>query len=129
MCYISLEAPELSRSLAGTPQLTAHAPGLLCDAAAARRAAGASTDLPTLPDGGAAADRNRQAHADHWCRPLDCSSRYRALIDGEPSPVERVWMARSLRPISPEEYAFRIGPLRRWARAHAGLAEARPDQP
>jgi hypothetical protein len=68
-------------------------------------------------------------HADHWCRPLDCGSRYRALIDGEPSPVERVWMARSLRPISPEEYAFRIGPLRRWARAHAGMPEASPDQP
>jgi len=38
-------------------------------------------------------------------------------------------MARSLRPVNPEEYAFRIGPLRRWALAHPGMPEARPEEP
>jgi hypothetical protein len=61
--------------------------------------------------------------------PLDRCPRYGALIDGKPSPIERVWMARSLRPVSPEEYAFRTGPLRRWARAHPGMPEARPGEP
>jgi hypothetical protein len=51
-----------------------------------------------------------------------------ALIDGKPTSIERVWMARSLSPISPEEYAVRIGPLRRWARAHPGMPEASPDK-
>src|SRR5258708_3394824 len=66
---------------------------------------------------------------DDWCRPLDRAPRYAALIDGQPSPIERVWMARALRPVSPEEYAFRLGPLRRWARAHPGMPEARPECP
>jgi hypothetical protein len=66
---------------------------------------------------------------DDWCRPLERGPRYAALIDGEASPIERVWMARSLRPVSPEEYAFRLGPLRRWARAHPGMPEARPEDP
>jgi hypothetical protein len=66
---------------------------------------------------------------DDWCRPSDRSQLYGALIDGEPSPVDRVWMARSLRSVSPEEYAFRMGPLRCWARAHPGMPEARPEQP
>jgi hypothetical protein len=64
-----------------------------------------------------------------WCRPVVCSPRFGALVDGKPSPIERVWMACSLRPISPEEYAFRIGPLRRWARVHPGMPEASPDKP
>jgi hypothetical protein len=51
---------------------------------------------------------------DEWCRPLDRSPRYRA---------------RSLRPVSPAEYAFRIGPLRRWVRANPAMPEARPRQP
>jgi hypothetical protein len=57
-------------------------------------------------------------HPDDWCRPLDRSPCLQAMIDGEPVPVDRIWTARSLKPISPEEYAFRIGPLRRWARAY-----------
>ena len=64
-----------------------------------------------------------------WCRPLDRAPRYAALIDGKPAPVERVCMARSLRPVSPEEYAFRVGPLRRWAQANPTMPEARPDRP
>ena len=66
---------------------------------------------------------------DDWCRPLDRSLRYGALIDGKPAAVDRVWTSRSLRPVNPEEYAFRIGPLRRWARANPGMPEARPEKP
>jgi hypothetical protein len=66
---------------------------------------------------------------DEWCRPLDRSPRHSALIDGKPVPVDRVWTARSLRPVSPAEYAFRIGPLRRWARANPQTPEARPHKP
>jgi hypothetical protein len=68
-------------------------------------------------------------HPDDWCRPLDRSPRYGALIDGERVAVDRVWTARSLRPVSPAEYAFRIGPLRRWARAYPVMPEARPERP
>jgi hypothetical protein len=68
-------------------------------------------------------------HPDDWCRPSVGSRRYAALIDGQPSPIERVWMAHSLRPVSPEEYAFRLGPLRRWARAHPRMPEASPETP
>jgi hypothetical protein len=68
-------------------------------------------------------------HPDDWCRPSVGGRRYAALIDGQPSPVERVWLARSLRPVSPEEYAFRLGPLRRWARAHPRMPEASPETP
>jgi hypothetical protein len=64
-----------------------------------------------------------------WCRPLDGCPRFGALIDGKPASIDRVWTARSLRPVSPEEYAFRLGPLRRWARAHPGMPEARPEKP
>jgi hypothetical protein len=60
---------------------------------------------------------------------LDRSPRYGALIDGKRVAVDRVWTARSLRPVSPAEYAFRVGPLRRWARAHPVMPEARPDCP
>src|SRR5712671_4094507 len=66
-------------------------------------------------------------HPDDWCRPLDRSPRYGALIDGKRVAVDRVWTARALRPVSPAEYAFRIGPLRRWARAHPVMPEARPE--
>jgi hypothetical protein len=64
---------------------------------------------------------------DDWCRALDRSPLYGALIDGKAVPIDRAWTARSLRPVSPEEYAFRIGPLRRWARANPVMPEARPD--
>jgi hypothetical protein len=64
-----------------------------------------------------------------WCRPLDRSPCLRALIDGKPVPIDRVWTARSLRPVSHAEYAFRIGPLRRWARANPQMPEARPHKP
>jgi hypothetical protein len=65
---------------------------------------------------------------DEWCRPLDRSRRHGALIDGKRVAVDRVWTTRSLRPVSPEEYAFRMGPLRRWARAHPQMPEARPER-
>ncbi len=67
--------------------------------------------------------------ARRWCRPFDRGPRYAALIDGQPVSLERVWLARALRPVSLEEYAFRLGPLRRWARAHPGMPEARPEKP
>jgi hypothetical protein len=66
---------------------------------------------------------------DEWCRPLDRSPRFAALIDGKPIAIDRIWTARSLRPVSPAEYAFRIGPLRRWARANPQMPEARPHKP
>jgi hypothetical protein len=65
---------------------------------------------------------------DEWCRPLDRSPRHGALIDGKRVAVDRVWTTRSLRPVSPEEYAFRMGPLRRWARANPQMPEARPER-
>ena len=68
-------------------------------------------------------------HPDEWCRPLDRCPRYGALIDGKRIPLDRVWTARSLKPVSAAEYAFRIGPLRRWARGNPQMPEARPDQP
>jgi len=52
------------------------------------------------------------------CGSLDRSPPYRALIDGEPTSVERVWTGARCGGSSPEGYAFRIGPLQRWARAH-----------
>jgi hypothetical protein len=63
-----------------------------------------------------------------WCRPLVERRRLGALINGEPTEVHRVWMARSLRLTSPQEYAFRIGPLRQWARANPVMPEAHPDK-
>ena len=66
---------------------------------------------------------------EEWCRPLDRAPRYGALINSRRALIDRVWTARSLRPVSPEEYAFRIGPLRRWARANPAMPEARPDEP
>jgi len=68
-------------------------------------------------------------HPDEWCRPLDRCPRYGALIDGKRAAMDRVWTARSLQPVSPAEYAFRIGPLRRWARANPPMPEARPGKP
>jgi hypothetical protein len=69
-------------------------------------------------------------HPDEWCRPLDRSPRYGALIDGKRVALDRVWTARSLKPVSPAEYAFRIGPLRRWARGQPErMPEARPGEP
>ena len=65
-------------------------------------------------------------HPDDWCRPLDRSAVFLAQINGRPVPIDRVWTARSLRPVSAAEYAFRIGPLRQWARSHRFMAEARP---
>jgi hypothetical protein len=72
---------------------------------------------PTLVDG---------PHPDEWCRPRDRSPAYRAQIDGKPATVERLWTARSLRPVSRDEYRFRIGTLRSWARRHPLMPEARP---
>jgi len=68
-------------------------------------------------------------HPDDWCRPLDRSRRFAAQIDGKRADLDRVWFARSLRPVSRDEYGFRIGPLRQWARANPQMPEARPEQP
>jgi hypothetical protein len=67
-------------------------------------------------------------HPDEWCRPLDRSPCYRALIDGRPAALDRVWTARSLRPVSPAEYWFRLGRLRRWARRDPARPEAHPQR-
>jgi hypothetical protein len=56
-----------------------------------------------------------------WCRPVGGSLKYGTLNDGKPAPIDRVWTARSLRPVSLAEYAFRIGPLRRWARTNPAM--------
>jgi hypothetical protein len=53
---------------------------------------------------------------DDWCRPLDRSPRFEARLDGKRVDIDKVWTVRSLRRVSREEFEFRIGPLRRWAR-------------
>jgi hypothetical protein len=53
---------------------------------------------------------NRPNPAD-WCRPLDRSPRFGALIEGKRVAVDPVWTSRSLKPVSPEEYAFSQGPV------------------
>lgn len=68
-------------------------------------------------------------HPDEWCRPLDRSPRYEARVNGKRVDVEKVWTARSLRPVTRAEFEFRIGPLRRWAQRHPTAPEARPDRP
>jgi hypothetical protein len=65
-------------------------------------------------------------HPEDWCRPLDRSPVFQAQINGRPVPIDRVWTARSLRPVSAGEYAFRLGPLRQWAQSHGAMPEARP---
>jgi hypothetical protein len=68
-------------------------------------------------------------HPDDWCRPLDRSPRFEARVDGKRVDVERVWTARSLRPVSRDEFDFRAGPLRRWARSNPPAPEAQPYRP
>lgn len=64
-------------------------------------------------------------HPGEWCRPLDRSPRYEARIDGQRVDVDRVWTARSLRPVSRHEFTFRSGPLRHWSRLNRA-PEANP---
>jgi hypothetical protein len=68
-------------------------------------------------------------HPEDWCRPLDRSPVLQAQINGKSVHIDRVWTARSLRPISATEYAFRIGPLRQWAGSGPTMPEANPDRP
>lgn len=68
-------------------------------------------------------------HPDDWCRPLDRSPVLQARINGNPAPIDRLWTARSLQPVSAAEYAFRMGPLRRWARLHPWTRETAPRRP
>jgi hypothetical protein len=68
-------------------------------------------------------------HPDDWCRPLDRSPRFAARIDGKRVDVELVWTARSLRRVSRDEFDFRDGPLRRWARSNPTAPEAQPHRP
>jgi hypothetical protein len=68
-------------------------------------------------------------HPDEWCRPLDRSPRFEARLDGQRVDLDRVWTARSLRPVSRAEFEFRSGPLRRWARENPSAPEARPHRP
>src|SRR6266566_6114332 len=65
---------------------------------------------------------------ENWCRPLDRSPRYGEVIDGKGVPTDVVWMVRSLRPVVRDEYAFRIGPSFRWARAHQLMTVGVPQQ-
>ena len=68
-------------------------------------------------------------HPEEWCRPLDRSLRYEARLDGKRVDIDRVWTARSLRHVSRDEFEFRIGPLRRWARQKPSSPERRPQRP
>ena len=68
-------------------------------------------------------------HPDDWCRPLERSPRFEARLNGKRVDPERVWTARSLRPVSRAEFEFRSGPLRRWARQNPGAPEATPHRP
>jgi hypothetical protein len=68
-------------------------------------------------------------HPDDWCRPLDRSPRFEARVDYKRVDLDRVWTARSLRPVSHAEFLFRNGPLRRWARQNPSAPEARPHRP
>lgn len=68
------------------------------------------------------------AHPDDWCRPLDRSLRFEARLDGRRVDLDRVWTARSLRPVSRAEFAFRSGPLRRWARENPSAPETTPQR-
>ena len=63
-----------------------------------------------------------------WCRPHNRSPRHGALIDSQPAAVDRVRTSHSLRPVSLEEYAFRIGPCAAGP-ANPGMPEARPARP
>ena len=65
-------------------------------------------------------------HPDEWCRPLDRPRRCEAKLDGKRVDIDRVWTARSLQRVSQDEFHFRSGPLRRWARQHPSAPEARP---
>ena len=65
-------------------------------------------------------------HPEEWCRPLDRSPRYEARLDGKRVEIDRVWTARSLRRVSRDEFEFRMGPLRRWARQNPSAPERRP---
>jgi hypothetical protein len=67
-------------------------------------------------------------HPEDWCRPLDRSVRFEARLDGTRIAIDRVWTARSLRPVSRAEFEFRSGPLRQWARENPGAPEARPQR-
>jgi len=67
-------------------------------------------------------------HPEDWCRPLDRSPRYEARIDGKRVDSDRVWTARSLRPVSRDEFEFRSGPLRRWAWENPSAPEANPQR-
>jgi len=71
----------------------------------------------------------RGPHPDDWCRPLDRSPRYEARLDGKRVGIDRVWAARSLRSVSRDEFEFRGGPLRRWARQNPGAPERSPAKP
>lgn len=68
-------------------------------------------------------------HPEDWCRALDRSPHYQARVDGKRVDIDRVWTARSLRQVSREEFEFRIGPLRRWARENPSTPEANPQRP
>lgn len=65
---------------------------------------------------------------EEWCRPLDRSPRYEARVDGQRVEIDRVWTARSLRRVSRDEFEFRLGPLRRWARQNPNAPERRPQR-
>jgi hypothetical protein len=65
-------------------------------------------------------------HPDEWCRPLDRSPCWEARLDGQRVDIDRVWTARSLRPVSRAEFEFRNRPLRRWVRENPSAPEARP---
>ena len=68
-------------------------------------------------------------HPDEWCRSLDRSRRCEALVEGRRADIDRVWTSRSLVRVNRDEFDFRTGPLRRWARATRCAPEANPAIP
>jgi hypothetical protein len=117
-----------SRSTGSTHPDSAEA-GFLRDAAEVGRAAGGAVIYQLCPMVIPQPANIAGPLPEDWCRSLDRSPRWEARLDGKRVDLDRVWTARSLRPLSRAEFEFRSGPLRRWARENASAPEARPHRP
>ena len=95
-----------------------------------RRPFSPGTDLPALSDGDAAAERGEHGpNPEDWCRPLDRSPRFGALIDGKLSRSTGFGRHDLCDRSAPRNTPSAWGPFRRWARAHPGMPQARPERP
>jgi hypothetical protein len=75
---------------------------------------------PALPDGDAVPEWGQRSGSGRLLPALGSLAALWRTIDDEPVAVDRVWTSRSFTPVSPDEYAFRIVPLRRCPSGHAG---------